>query len=62
VTEILSAPGPKLIGTKADMSAVQDFSSTVIPPGRVDGYAFPVWSFKGTVAFLFGDFWVRGRA
>jgi len=50
VTEILFAPGPKLIGTKADMSAVQDFSSTIIPPGRVEGYAFPVWSFKGTVS------------
>lgn len=50
VTEILFAPGPKLVGTKADMSAVKDFSSTVIPPGRIEGYAFPVWTFKGTVS------------
>lgn len=47
VTEILFAPGPKLIGTKAEMSAVQDFESTIIPAGRVEGYAFPVWTFKG---------------
>ncbi len=50
VTEVLFAPGPTIVGTKAEMSAIQDFGTTLIPPGRVEGYAFPVWTFKGTVS------------